>query len=303
MKRDYAVPPVFAPPPRPWPDLGRGRLAVVVPSIDRRLTAEQALSLATLRRHAADVPRFLVAPEGQEAPAWARDDFRFVPVAAAAMESLPAYNRMMLTPWFYRLFAGYDAILIFQTDCLLLRDDLADWAAQGWSYVGAPWFSAKRGVRLKGVGNGGFSLRRPLDALAVLGSDVFQPWPRYGQQVRRFASFKHLGLLAAALAAARRDRTAEPLATRFARHYRRPEDEFWSDYAPFFYSGYRLPPPKTALDFAFEPRPADCLTLNGGRLPLGAHAWAKMDRAFWLARLAESDPSLLEILHTDQPGV
>lgn len=298
MKRNYAVPPAFAPSPSPWPDLGGGPLAIVLPCVDVRLSPEQALSLATLRRWAPAVPRFLVVPEGLT-PGWAHDDFRLLPIPAAAMASVADYNRMMLTPWFYRLFAGFDAILIFQTDCLLLRDDLAAWAARGWSYVGAPWFSSKRGQRLKGVGNGGFSLRRPADALAVLESGAFSLWPRYGQQLRRFASFKHGGMLARTLAAARRNATAEPLATRFVRHFQRPEDEFWSDYAPFFHQAYRLPPPLAALDFAFEPRPADCLALNGGRLPLGCHAWAKMDRGFWLDRLAERDPSLLEVLHSD----
>ena len=302
MKRNYAVPPAFAPQPSPWPELGGGRLAVVVPCVDVRLTPDQALSLATLRRRAPGVPRFLVKPEGL-APEWPHEDFSVASMPTAAMNGIAAYNRMMLTPWLYRLFAGFDAILIFQTDCLLLRDDLADWAARGWSYVGAPWFSSKRGRGLKGVGNGGFSLRRPADALAVLESEVFRPWPRYGQQFRRFASFKHGGLLARTLAAARRDTAAEPLGSRFVRHFQRPEDEFWSDYAPFFHQSYRLPPPRAALDFAFEPRPADCLALNGGRLPLGCHAWAKMDRAFWLERLAESDPSLLEILHPGEPGV
>ena len=36
------------------------------------------------------------------------------------MASIAAYNRMMLTPWFYRLFAGYRHILLYQLDCLML---------------------------------------------------------------------------------------------------------------------------------------------------------------------------------------
>ena len=310
MKRDYAAPAVFPPPPDPWPELrpklapelGRRALAVAVPMVEETLSAESALSLESLRRRALGVDRYLVVPQSLRL-GWPHDDFQVLRVPDAAMSSIAAYNRLMLTPWFYRLFAGYDSLLIFQTDCLLLRDDLADWAAQGWSYVGAPWFARKRGMRLKAVGNGGLSLRRPADALAVLQAERFHWRPRLGQQIRHFASFKHLGLLRRTLAAARRDVALEPLGARFVRHFARPEDEFWGQYAPFFHPGFRIPSPAAALDFAFEPRPADCLKLNGGRAPLGCHAWAKMDRAFWLGFLAERDPSLLEVLQAQQPGV
>lgn len=292
MKRDYTTPAVFPPAPDPWPQIGGGRVAVVVPTVDVTLSAEATLALDSLRRRAAGVDRYLVVPDGL-ALTWPHDDFRVLRVPAAAMSGIAAYNRLMLTPWFYRLFAGYDAILIFQTDCLLLRDDLKIWAETPWSYLGAPWFAGRRGFRLKGVGNGGFSLRRPADALAALQSDHLQRWPRLAQQRRHFASFKHLGVLLRTLRAARRDPADEPLAMRFVRHFTRPEDEFWGLYAPLFFPAYRLPPPQIALDFAFEPRPRDCLALNGGRLPLGCHAWARMDRDFWL--------ETLETLETPEP--
>lgn len=304
MKRDYAFPAVFSPPPAPWPQTGGGPLAVAVPTVDAALSADAAASLASLRRRAPGIPRFLIVPEGW-APQWDCADFTVLTVPAAAMSSIAAYNRMMLTPWFYRLFAGYEALLIFQTDCLLLRDDLPAWASRGYSYVGAPWFANKRGLRLKAVGNGGLSLRRPADALATLLSDRFSPWPRFAQQIRHFSSIKHLNLLRRCLRAAECDRAEndpagprpaddewkgdEPAGSRFARRFIRPEDEFWSFYAPFFHPGYRLPTPAEALDFAFEPRPADCLRLNAGRLPLGCHAWAKIDREFWSAQLARLD--------------
>jgi hypothetical protein len=307
MKRNYAAPPIFPPPPDPWPVTGAGSLAVAVPTVEATLSADSALSLESLRRRASGVDRYLVIPQSLRLD-WKHDDFRVLRVPDAAMADIAAYNRLMLTPWFYRLFAGYEALLIFQTDCLLLRDDLADWAARGWSYVGAPWFARKSGNRLKAVGNGGLSLRRPADAAAVLQSDCFHPRPRLAQQFRHFASFKHLGLLLKTLAAARQDSASEPpaaeaLGSRFVRHFARPEDEFWGQYAPFFHPGFRVPDPAAALDFAFEPRPADCLKLNGGRTPLGCHAWAKMDRGFWLEFLAARDPSLLEILQAQQPGV
>lgn len=253
---------------------------MVLPVYRSALAEGEDLALAFLRRNAPGIDRYIVAPEGVSL-AFAHDDFNVLRVTPDAMRSVDHYSRMMCTAWFYRLFAGYRAILIYQLDCLLLRADLEGWAARGWSYIGAPWFVSPRRRALKAVGNGGFSLRRPDHALAVLTSERFRLWPFTPQQMMHFLSSKHAPLLSGALARARRESGAEPLAARFVRHLARPEDEFWSYYAPFFHPDYRVAPAREAIDFAFENRPRDALAVNGGRLPLGCHAWARMDPAFW----------------------
>lgn len=288
MKRNYALPSGFhLACPAPAPACGGGPLAIVVPVPRAALTADERLSLATLRQRSGGVPVLFVVPEGCH-PETGASGVRLIEVPAAAMASIGCYNRMMMTSWFYRLFAGYRTILLFQLDCLLLREDLAAWAARDWSYVGAPWFARRGSHRLKGVGNGGLSLRRPDHALAVLESDRFHPWPRFAQQWRHFASLKHLGILRRTLATAQRTPAdGRTLAERFVAAFPRPEDEFWGLYAPFFAADYRVPSPTEALDFAFEARPRDAYALTGGRLPLGCHAWGRMDREFWSERLAE----------------
>src|SRR3954470_23208496 len=94
-------------------------------------------------------------------------------------------------------------------------------------------------------------------------------------------------LLFAGLMKAKKERDGAPLAQRFAGCFQRPEDEFWSQYAPFFLKHYKLPSPREALGFAFEARPRIALDLNGGRLPLGCHAWSRMDRHFWLEQVGD----------------
>ena len=73
----------------------------------------------------------------------------------------------------------------------------------------------------------------------------------------------------------------------------RYEDKFWSSDAPRLLPGFRIPPPKVAVGFAFETHPRFCFERNGGRLPFGAIAWAFHDRAFWEPHLlppASSQP-------------
>jgi hypothetical protein len=287
-KRDLSIPDGFVGAPDPWPSTGGGEIAVVVPLISAGLTADEELSVASLRRHAVGIPVFLVVPDDLVLK-FDHVGFAVVRVPRAAMASIAAYNRMMLTPWFYQLFAGYRHILLYQLDCLMLRSDIATWCKAELSYVGAPWFGKRAPDDLKAVGNGGFSLRRIDHMLAVLESDRFSPWPRVAQQRRHFSSFKHLKLLVGGLMKARKTHDGSPLAQRFAGCFQRPEDEFWSQYAPFFLECYRLPTPRRALSFAFEARPRTAYEMTDGSLPVGCHAWSRMDRQFWLEKTGDME--------------
>jgi hypothetical protein len=285
LKRQYRPPDVG--PLRPPADLtpwGDGRLAVITPVYKAELTADEAVSLDSLRRRRPCSDLFLVAPEGL-ALDFDTHGFTVRRLPPENFDGIAAYNALMLQAWFYRLFAGYRRLLIFQTDCLLLRGDLGGWAERDWSYVGAPWFD-RRG-RPKAVGNGGLSLRSPEACLSVLESERLQLRPTSLPQARQFAKPKHLGvLLRTRKAAAAPD--GRPLGQRFAGAFPRPEDEFWSFYAPLLHPGFRVPPASQAVDFAAESRPQRVVELNGGHLPVGAHAWAREDREWWLQQLART---------------
>jgi hypothetical protein len=201
-KRDLSIPDGFVEAPDPWPVTGAGEIAVVVPLASGVLKPDEELSLACLRRHTAGIPGYLVVPDNLVLD-FDHGGFTAIRVPRAAMASIAAYNRMMLTPWLYRLFAGYRHILLYQLDCLIFSDDLGTWCDRGNSYVGAPWFGNRAPDDLKSVGNGGFSLRRVDHMLAVLNSDRFSPWPRVAQQRRHFSGLKHLKLLVGGLIKAR----------------------------------------------------------------------------------------------------
>jgi hypothetical protein len=272
-------------PPDPWPDVGTGPLAIVFMLHTPGLTPREELAVSTLRRFGEDHPRFLLVPDGMEIR-FDHADFRVIRLPAANFASHRAYNALMLSRIPYWLFAGYRQMLIYQTDCLMLREGIGAWATRGYSYVGAPWFSSgvfRTGWRARAyaVGNGGFSLRSPADALAVLDGRLdlkrLAALPRLWGHFRRST---HATVLARQ-AARGRD------ASDYLQDFPRPEDEFWSFHAPLFHPRWRVPTPWEALDFAFEPRPRLALRMTGGRLPLGCHAWWKADEAFWTEILAQ----------------
>ena len=66
-----------------------------------------------------------------------------------------AYSKMLCQAWFYKLFKGFDYILIYQTDCWVFEDRLDYFMSLNHDYYGAPWpnFNGK-------IGNGGLSLRK-----------------------------------------------------------------------------------------------------------------------------------------------
>jgi hypothetical protein len=170
-------------------------------------------------------------------------------------ESIAGYNRLLVSQGFYVRFLRYEFILILQTDAILLRDELDHWCWQPFDYVGAPWpdghelfinvgrFEGAFGKRLKvHVGNGGLSLRRTRACLALL--------EEFTVAISVF------------------DKTGSS------------EDLFFS-FMGALSGDFVIPNQITASLFSLELRPAYYIEVNGGRLPMGGHAWWKHDPEFW----------------------
>jgi Protein of unknown function (DUF5672) len=173
--------------------------------------------------------------------------------------SIKGYNLLMLSPDFYQRFADHTFMLVLQTDAVLLRDELDFWAGQPYDYVGAPWpdgvevlvqvdrFGGEHAKKVRAhVGNGGLSLRRIDKCIALL-----QEFP---QAVDLFC------------------RTGSS------------EDLFFALMGMLSHD-FVLPNQIEASTFAMELKPSHYLQVNGGKEPMGGHAWWKYEPAFWASRL------------------
>jgi hypothetical protein len=147
-------------------------------------------------------------------------------------------------------------LLISQPDVYVFRDDLDTWLQKPYDYVGAPWpsgFSVKvnigrfandaGGTLLTAfVGNGGFSLRRIKQCMRLIEHD---------KEVADWFSGSGSN-----------------------------EDLFFS-FIGGMTQGILCPNPIEASLFAMEQDPSYFYDLNGGVIPMAAHAYQKYSPHFW----------------------
>jgi len=194
--------------------------------------------------------------------------------------SISGYNRLLKSIDFYGRFACHEYLLLVQTDALVLADELEKWCATQYSYIGAPWFEGftqpAEPLRLIGVGNGGFSLRRVQDFIDCLTSNRYLPnllakLPTSILDLSGYLRFiKHHYLFAWSKGI---------LQTRIN------EDVFWGLLIPNRYPKFRVAPIEKAYSFAFDAEPQYLFKLNHNKLPFGCHAWERYDRDFWVEKL------------------
>lgn len=193
---------------------------------------------------------------------------------AAFFVSIIGYNQLMLNKDFYKHFAKYQYLLIYQLDAWVFRDELDYWCEKGYDYIGAPWLEENENGELvfAGVGNGGFSLRRVHHYIEVLS---YKGPVRNANQLglkptlknRIYKTFYSLGY-------------QNTLA-----YYKKDETLFEDIFLCTFLANTKLyakvPDAETASLFAFEKQPS-FLFSRTRQLPFGCHAWQKYEYdKFW----------------------
>ena len=272
--------------PRPTP-------VVVVPVHRQQPTPDERFTLKRCDQVLGHHPIRIVHPDGLNLEAY-KDllpTAKPLPVPAAWMASIRAYNRMMINPAFFRKLDQFSHALIHEPDALVISDQLFYWCEQPFDYIGAPWFEgfdlATRDSPIIGVGNSGFSLIN-IGALSLL-LDSDRRW------VSRLTIFKQLS----------RKLLRRP--TRYSAHvliealgssgllggaHRLVDDNFdafLSLHSPrSSLPLFRIADPVSALRFSWEVNPAKCSELCDIHVPFGIHAWARYDRHFILGMLRYS---------------
>ena len=230
-------------------------VAVVIPVYRAGMSAYEQVSFGQCLRVLGHYPIVLVKPHRLDLDALVvnHPTMSTLSFDDAYFENVAGYNRLLMSEAFYEAFDRFQYILIHQLDAFIVRDELREWCAKDYDYIGAPHVTPRH-LRSKGRGghrlalrkvlmNGGFSLRKV-------------------SACRRFLW----------------------IFNRFYGTWKGNEDGLFSLHYPRLYLGsafLNLPTWEAALPFAFEQHPALCYDINEHRLPLGCHAWERYDPEFW----------------------
>ncbi len=191
-----------------------------------------------------------------------------------------AYSWLLLKDEFYERFNTEDFILICQTDAFLFSDNLKHWLGAGFDFVGAPVFKGKGKPefppQFSGMMNGGLSLRHVAGARNALKQILLC------KSTSRTRLLGKLGLMRIA------NFVTGLLGRTIVVVPKRPyEDVVWTGEIAKAVPAFFMPPPETALKFAFECLPQYLFKENGEALPFGCHAFEVYEPLFWREHFPE----------------
>lgn len=240
--------------------------------------AWERLAFAQCHKVLGKHPIRLVCPRGMNVSAYRAVVPGVVPdfVDPNWFKTIRHYNLLKVLPWLYRRYARYEYMLTYELDAWVFRDELLDWCAQGWDYIGAPWFAnysqSVPDDKPLGVGNSGFSLRNVQSALRAL-----------RQRGRERAILLVKGLIKWRISPVDFVRSffdAERFYAPFNEYFE-ADDMFWHFMVAKEYPWFRLPTCEQARPFAFESNPSRLYKENGNKLPFGCHKWQAREPEFW----------------------
>ena len=224
------------------------KVAVVIPIYQTQLNPEEIISLEQCLRVLGEYPIRFVGPQSlniEFLKTWIKE-IEIIRFEDKYFKSPKTYNKLLTSPFFYEAFSNFEYILIHQLDAYVFEDQLLEWCAKGFDYIGAPklrkhhlsnTFSCQP-VLL----NGGLSLRKV-------------------RPILRYIKIYHL----------------------FFREWLANEDAMFSfaqrRVYPFRFL-LKLPTWQEALTFAIEQNPETSMRILG-RLPFGCHAWERYNPKFW----------------------
>jgi len=254
------------------------KVAVVVPVYKTQLSDHEKIAAQQCRKVLSGHPIIAVKPRSLDLAELGNENIFTDSISFddAYFADVQGYNRLMLSPDFYKKFLDYQFILVHQLDAFVFKDELLKWCNSGYDYIGAPWPKRleepdmvkafkTRAITLyhiwKNTMEDGLPSQRQFDN--VVGNGGFSL-----RNVKKFFN----------LASQMQDKVQE---YHQRQEHQFHEDVFWSIEVNRKFSKLRIPSYKTAYRFSIENNPERGVRFNGG-LPFGCHAWDTTDNLpYW----------------------
>jgi hypothetical protein len=266
------------------------KLCVIIPVHNPQLLDNEKLSLQACKVHLSNFDCFLLYPDSMDISAYTNicQNLLLKPLPAQWLASIEAYNRMKVSLDFYHLFSEYTHMLTYELDAYIFNNDLKAANAFKFDFIGAPffegyWEATPNAPFIAGC-NSGFSVRNIASCIQVLQSmQKFRfRWVLHQLFLSRFKPLKD------AINRWTKNNYDVFISGKFGFYFggfHLNEDLIWTEVVPQLFPSFSIAPPMAALQFSFEYNLPQSLKLNGGKLPLGCHAWHR-NPEFWDAYIS-----------------
>ncbi len=265
--------------------INKENLCVIIPVHKGDISLEEKTSLLACKKHLGRFDCFLVFPAGLDISAYTRAFSSLIPrpVDPSCLSSVEAYNKLKLSLSFYESFEAYHYLLTYELDAYIFHSNFNELNVSVFDFIGAPFFkdylkASNESPLIDGC-NSGFSIRKIKSCIKVL-----QLLPRYTRHSlmheKLLSKIPRAGYWLNRITRGRYDIYINGLLGFYFGNMHINEDLVWSRIIPRLFSNFKVADPQSALQFSFEHNPQRLFLLNGNRLPLGCHAWAKYP-SFW----------------------
>ncbi len=266
---------------------------VVIPVYLPTLSPMEVLSLNQCLRVLNNHPITLVTHRDvdisvyQEAFLQAKKTFKVAYFESSYFVSVFSYSQLLLSRDFYSRFKDDDYMLLYQLDGFVFKDELAEWCAKGYDYIGAPWLK-HYGVNYQGdvfwkVGNGGVSLRKISTFLNAF--DKLFPFKSSWYFIKSMRKKQLFPMLLKTMQMLFVLTFTRKTVEYILQHYtdeRVNEDCFWAEAFQGTSMALNIPDVLTGARFCMEQKPSRLFSLIGNQLPFTCHAFEKYEYdSFW----------------------
>ncbi|CAM4108745.1 hypothetical protein SAMN06265348_103346 [Pedobacter westerhofensis] len=257
------------------------KACIAIPVYQEKISAYEQISMDQCFRILGNYDIYFVIPAKLEVfiqsnPYYVSGQASYKVFSDNFFTDVPAYNRLLKFPKFYKGFDAYEFLLLYQLDAFVFKDELLAWCERHYDNIGAPlfqdYYDALSTSPIVGQGNGGFCLRNIkacYQAVTTLRKLKFKK--EYTDSNRSlfrnlYRYIKHQIVFIYSLY------PFQPLIN---------EDRFWAEEIPAVFPGFKVPDPKISAGFSFEVNPEILFETNNKILPFGCHAWWRYNLEFW----------------------
>lgn len=255
-------------------------VSIVIPIYKKNLTYNEELSFRRCLKILGKYPVTIVHPKRLDLSLYnhiakeLQTKLKYESFKSKYFKGVEGYNKLLLSLGFYKRYAKYEFIFIYQLDSWVFRDELIYWCKQGFDYIGAPWFEgwheAAPDSPIIDAGNGGFSLRKTHSTIKLLKKMIlFTLSYRILWKLKILTLCNKLGIL-----------------KNFRQHLNKVRshglnEDYQISILSKHYKWYKIALYQDAFRFSFDANPETLYKMNKNKLPFGCHAWERYNSNFW----------------------